>query len=467
MRSAVVVAALLASAAICIAHAQSPGPLPVVTLPAPGESIRVELDILVDELPPAAAWNQFLDRLFDFFDRDRDGSLSPLECGRLVALPLPDQKQLHFDFSSLDGDGNGRADRSELKTYCSAGGYPPVVIRVERPSADDLRLSGVFRQWLDDDHDGIVSVTELRRAARTMSRYDLDENGAVAVKELLNSTAEPVGPVTPPSSETRAANERGTRVRVRLDAPKSPAEVSEEAANLLTAVGGASANIVRYRGPQNAWTLAIETQRKLPNVKSASDFLTAQLQTVLGNRTELTLQEIKQDPGLSGLAELAPIADRNGDERLSLAELQSYSDLVAAALRSQIWVTLADRNCNLFSLLDGDADGNLRFIEMAQAEKMVGMEADSTSLPQQFHISFAAAPIRTWGGMMIPAPAKRLPSATKEQKSWLPWFQALDRNEDGIVSPREFLGPPEVFRMLDGDGDGMITLSEATSATAR
>jgi hypothetical protein len=40
----------------------------------------------------------------------------------------------------------------------------------------------------------------------------------------------------------------------------------------------------------------------------------------------------------------------------------------------------------------------------------------------------------------------------------------MDRNEDGGVSPREFLGPPELFRKLDADGDGVITPEEARRA---
>jgi len=34
------------------------------------------------------------------------------------------------------------------------------------------------------------------------------------------------------------------------------------------------------------------------------------------------------------------------------------------------------------------------------------------------------------------------------------WFAKMDRNRDGDLSPREFIGPREVFRRLDVDGDG-------------
>jgi hypothetical protein len=37
----------------------------------------------------------------------------------------------------------------------------------------------------------------------------------------------------------------------------------------------------------------------------------------------------------------------------------------------------------------------------------------------------------------------------------------MDRNQDGDISPREFLGRDEDFRKLDTDGDGLISTAEA------
>ena len=37
----------------------------------------------------------------------------------------------------------------------------------------------------------------------------------------------------------------------------------------------------------------------------------------------------------------------------------------------------------------------------------------------------------------------------------------MDRNGDGDVSRREFLGTDEEFRRLDADGDGLISAEEA------
>ena len=44
------------------------------------------------------------------------------------------------------------------------------------------------------------------------------------------------------------------------------------------------------------------------------------------------------------------------------------------------------------------------------------------------------------------------------------WFARMDRNGDGDVSRHEFLGPTELFRKLDRDGDGLLGPDEARAA---
>ncbi len=44
------------------------------------------------------------------------------------------------------------------------------------------------------------------------------------------------------------------------------------------------------------------------------------------------------------------------------------------------------------------------------------------------------------------------------------WFQKMDRNSDGDVSRKEFLGPPDVFQKLDRNRDGLISPEEATAS---
>jgi hypothetical protein len=43
----------------------------------------------------------------------------------------------------------------------------------------------------------------------------------------------------------------------------------------------------------------------------------------------------------------------------------------------------------------------------------------------------------------------------------------MDRNRDGDVSRREWLGSEELFRQIDTDGDGLISAEEADRFDAR
>src|SRR5262249_8029024 len=47
------------------------------------------------------------------------------------------------------------------------------------------------------------------------------------------------------------------------------------------------------------------------------------------------------------------------------------------------------------------------------------------------------------------------------------WFQRMDRNQDGDLTWKEFLGPRRVFEELDTDHDGLIDPKEAEKATEK
>ena len=69
-----------------------------------------------------------------------------------------------------------------------------------------------------------------------------------------------------------------------------------------------------------------------------------------------------------------------------------------------------------------------------------------------------AAPHAT---LLIPTPADGPTATTVEAGAGPEWFRKMDRNGDGDVSRREFLGTDAQFKAIDTDGDGLIGVEEA------
>jgi len=59
---------------------------------------------------------------------------------------------------------------------------------------------------------------------------------------------------------------------------------------------------------------------------------------------------------------------------------------------------------------------------------------------------------------------RRMPLVGRTSRSGPAWFLNMDRNQDGEVTWREFVGPRDVFEGLDTDGNGWIDGTEAQQA---
>ena len=120
-------------------------------------------------------------------------------------------------------------------------------------------------------------------------------------------------------------------------------------------------------------------------------------------------------------------------------------------------LTVLHFNQGLFECLDTNVDGHLSIMEMWQARAKletfggwVDNKLQVEKLPQTVHLSLSGGHPKT----RLPKPALSGPN----------WFVNLDRNDDGVVSRREFIGEAQIFSRFDLDRDGYITATEATAS---
>ena len=169
--------------------------------------------------------------------------------------------------------------------------------------------------------------------------------------------------------------------------------------------------------------------------------------------------------------------DQNSDKMVTRDELFSFveRDLMAAA--SRIEVTVKQDGKTLFSLLDANQDRRLSAREIRNGTAVLqkyDRNADGsfaeTELGTEYVLTLGLgrSELRRNSGMMT-----MQTMAMNSGDAVLPgleglngpeWFRRMDRNQDGDVSVREFLGTSTQFAALDTDQDGLMSASEAEVA---
>jgi hypothetical protein len=299
-----------------------------------------------------------------------------------------------------------------------------------------------------------------------LARYDLNDDEYLDLAELLAGAEDVRRPAQTRLKIGGSADETDVVLRVDLGA-NGRADLEGTSSDSLKLVPTmAQGGLHRLHSSEN-WSMTFRAVRSTVDFRSVRDFLVAQFRTALGDGTALAKADLEEDAALAGFLELLPYADRNGDNKLSLAELQAYLDLVELGVRAQVQVTLTDRDCNPFHFLDSDGDGRLSYREQVSAPDLLAGRAEMRGLPRQFGLTFGGSAVRSWGGVAIPAAVGRIGNPSHKVSDAPAWFRAMDRNGDGVISPREWIGPPELFRELDLDGDGVLSPAEAARATKR
>lgn len=171
------------------------------------------------------------------------------------------------------------------------------------------------------------------------------------------------------------------------------------------------------------------------------------------------------------------LIDADHNEKIFIEEIQAFSE-ETADLRKATDVGFAsasvlDQGRGLFGLFDTDRDGVLSTRELKNLPKLLALNdrnkdgmLDPKKVSKNMILTFeqGLSQARSTGLTTVSA---NLSQPNQSRKQVGPkWFQKMDRNGDGDVSRREFLGTDEDFRKIDTDGDGLIDAKEAEAAEA-
>ena len=171
--------------------------------------------------------------------------------------------------------------------------------------------------------------------------------------------------------------------------------------------------------------------------------------------------------------------DFNGDKMITRDEVFSFAKRDQMAVASRVQVSVKQDGKTLFGILDKNSDRRLSVREMrtgAEFLKPYDFNGDNKFADSELGTEFVLA-------ISLGRPEFRRASGQSEMMSGgmnsgdaiLPgsdsligpeWFRRMDRNQDGDVSAREFLGKKEQFTSIDTNSDQLLSADEATAVAA-
>ena len=416
------------------------------------------------------------DALFDQLDRDKDGELTRSEMEAIVG-----------SLRGLDRDADELIDASEVNPISAPiptammQGRPardssvPTVLELT-PGESPVRLVRQLIKKYDAGssrgpgrRDSRLSPEEFAIPAEAFAAADRNRDGTLNAEELRAYLAQAPRDaildvaLTPDGSGRVAAAVRGGD-----GSPQSGMTVRQ----LSEGVVEMDLGLIRLDIHVDDGAGAAEAARK--GFRARFDAADA------NQDGYLEMDELSQDNGQpSPLVGLFKAIDRDGDGKLYPRELDEFVARQAVAARGRVTMTASDEGRALFGMLDMDRDRRLgarevleTFARVSACDRNHDGRVTPDEIPHHIRLvldrgdlSFLLAP-PAGGPAVLASPGVTSAPPRSRPAAGPSWFRKMDRNRDGDVSPREFLGTREQFDRLDRDHDGLLSPDEAKEASA-
>jgi Ca2+-binding EF-hand superfamily protein len=401
----------------------------------------------------------------------------------------------------IDTDGDGRIDASERKAaparlatkdddddeIVSAAELNP---RVQAPEAeatmtdrrrrgpDAARLLGEHADWISVQRTveqeyaggGTLKADNLEFSPELFRRLDANHDGRIGrdeFKRLNDIPADVVVEVAFGSGGMPALDEE----QPRSTAAKGKNRSAEHPLKLRYAVFDLPARGKLFLKQLNRLPLVFDSLSltfATNDTVATADFAAQAKQALdmFDQNKDGYLERNEVPESLQGQLSRFEALDADGDGKAYPHEIEAFITQRQAGLRAQIHVRVSDAEDLLFVALDTSQDQRLDSREIQQAgERLAELDAnhDGELMPDELPESITIVLAR--GSLESAEATFSLPPAVEGEKQKAPtWFTAMDANQDGVISRREFLGTAEQFERLDRDTSGLLELAEIESA---
>ncbi len=299
---------------------------------------------------------------------------------------------------------------------------------------------------IDADYDQTLSASEIKQAPAQLRQADVDENDVIDLSELH-----------PEESNSPYPRPMSHPLVVVLNKQTDWDDLLSEIADLYSAPGGAK----------------LEIQQLKNRVSVGDQTLTvADIKGLLDESPDIACRiDLERDGGKIAL--LAVGGDQAVSSNKNVIAIDyggTYVELTALTSatpksENQIAVGAVVDGYPLFRLLDRDNNRRLTLRERRQLGKsLAGLDRNSdgeiagAELPTAIRLAVTRGLL---AHQTLEEPiAASIELRDQERKPTPSWFADMDRNADGDLSRREFLGTPEQFSRLDRDSDGLINVKE-------